>query len=181
MPLIQACPDQKLSLSRSETVQIRVVHCTCGPYMWTIVPYQDFIFNTFKRLYNTLARIISHPLFIINLLFVCLSNVIRKYFLQNFLKRADKRNFKCIYFGLFNSHQQQQVQQICDLRPICPLPCLQARYSDTIQIYLLSVQSSALPPSCSHISASSIYLVKGWRCPASFSCQPVSFLTLSAA
>ena len=28
MPLFQACPDQKLNLSRSETVQIRVVHCT---------------------------------------------------------------------------------------------------------------------------------------------------------
>ena len=28
MLLFQACPDQKLSLSRSETVQIRVVHCT---------------------------------------------------------------------------------------------------------------------------------------------------------
>ena len=28
MPLFQACPDQKLSLSRSETVQIRAVHCT---------------------------------------------------------------------------------------------------------------------------------------------------------
>ena len=28
IPLFQACPDQKLSLSRSETVQIRVVHCT---------------------------------------------------------------------------------------------------------------------------------------------------------
>ena len=27
IPLFQACPDQKLSLSRSETVQIRVVHC----------------------------------------------------------------------------------------------------------------------------------------------------------
>ena len=27
MALFQACPDQKLSLSRSETVQIRVVHC----------------------------------------------------------------------------------------------------------------------------------------------------------
>ena len=29
MPLFQACPDQKLSLSRSELVLIRVAHCTC--------------------------------------------------------------------------------------------------------------------------------------------------------
>ena len=28
MPLFQACPDQKLILSRSKTVQIRVLHCT---------------------------------------------------------------------------------------------------------------------------------------------------------
>ena len=28
MLLFQACPDQKLSLSRSDTVQIRVVHCS---------------------------------------------------------------------------------------------------------------------------------------------------------
>ena len=32
MPLFQACPDLKLSLSRSETVKIRVIHCTVIVY-----------------------------------------------------------------------------------------------------------------------------------------------------
>ena len=40
MPLFQACPDQKLRQSRSETFQIRVVHCTS--YCSSFVHLQSF-------------------------------------------------------------------------------------------------------------------------------------------
>ena len=46
LPLFQACPDQKLSLSRSEAVQFWVIHCTwiqrCLPLLLSISSSSEF-------------------------------------------------------------------------------------------------------------------------------------------
>ena len=54
MPLFQACPEQKLSLSRSETVQIRVVHCNLLnntlTSVWIVLSICEYKYNSFTSI-----------------------------------------------------------------------------------------------------------------------------------